>query len=251
MVSATELGDQLHGLGINLPPLGSIAIGEGEPIFFAVHDGDPVELWMALRDVIDQTGYWPLLTGDESILQNLLEWPAEAIRELPQRMAALDARSWLDQENSKLTKRDSAFREQAAAEMQFNEARPQNQFELPYHAHKNHLGYASPLVVLVPTNHNWQIPLFLCFGNFNHCPSPEEHACILRYWHVRYGAEIMTMVPDALELYIPKPPELPADAFALARDQYAYCNDMNEFHGSVSGLASHLLGSTRWFFWWD
>jgi hypothetical protein len=251
MVTSAGLGKLLQMFGIKLPPLGSIEIGEDETIYFTTHDQDPVDLWMALRSVVDQTGYWPLLTGDESILENRLEWLPETAQGLLRGTATLDERSWLDHQIASRMNWVRNFREQVAAGISDFEPKPRRQFELPYQYQRGYLGSAAPLVVLVPTVHGWQMPRYLCFGSFNHCPSPEENTCILRYWHERYESEFMCMTHDALELFVRKPPERPADAFALACDQYGYCHDMHQIYWPLDDHASRLLGGASWFFWWD
>jgi len=42
------------------------------------------------------------------------------------------------------------------------------------------------------------------------------------------------------------------DQRSLAREQYAYCNDLvDQGTESVAALAAGLLDGTVWYFWWD
>src|SRR5579859_479874 len=244
------LRKQLQMLGIQLPPLGSIEIGDSETLYFTTQDRNPVALWSALREVVDQTGFWPFLTADETILENRLDWLPTTVQALLPAVTSIDARTWLDLHVADRVQWDVNFREEIAAGIPSFEPKPRHQYDLPYQ-YDLWTGLAGPLIVLIPTIHNWQIPLYLCFGGFNHCPSPEENACIWRYWNERYGTESMSMTRDGFEFVVHNPPQQPSDAYALACDQFGYCHDMHQRCGSVTNLASQLLGGTSWSFWWD
>ena len=104
----------------------------------------------------------------------------------------------------------------------------------------------------IPTVHAFEIPAYLRFGNWNACPSPEEHVTILRRWSERYGLEMYALTGDVVECEIARPPASCKEALKLAREQYLYCNDIvDQGVGSISGLAAILECSNHWYFWWD
>ena len=55
-----------------------------------------------------------------------------------------------------------------------------------------------------------------------------------------------------VQCYVEKPPMNAQGALDLAKEQYAYCYDIVE-QGTetIPALASELLKSKIWFFWWD
>jgi hypothetical protein len=104
----------------------------------------------------------------------------------------------------------------------------------------------------IPTVHSFEIPAYLQFGNWNACPSPEEHVAILRRWSERFGLEMYALTGDVIECEIARPPSDRKAALNLAREQYLYCNDIvDQGVGSIAGLAAILECSTHWYFWWD
>jgi len=107
-------------------------------------------------------------------------------------------------------------------------------------------------IALVPAHHPWQIPAFLDFGGWNSCPNQEVHCAVLKHWSESFGAELVMMESDTLQLLVSRPPATREEAWQLALDQNTYA----EFEqlgalAMVSTLASALLNSENWFFWWD
>jgi hypothetical protein len=71
-------------------------------------------------------------------------------------------------------------------------------------------------------------------------------------WHERYGAEIVGMLPDLIEMWVACPPTTREDALDLAKGQDIYCPDIvDQGTGTIQALAAGLLNGTAWFFWWD
>ncbi|MBQ8825199.1 MAG: DUF4253 domain-containing protein, partial [Ruminococcus sp.] len=57
---------------------------------------------------------------------------------------------------------------------------------------------------------------------------------------------------DVLEISVPEPITDAEEAFKLAKEQYAFCNDIvDQGVGSLEELAVTLMNSTVWYFWWD
>jgi Domain of unknown function (DUF4253) len=71
-------------------------------------------------------------------------------------------------------------------------------------------------------------------------------------WHDLYGAEVVGITSDVVEMHVAKPPLDRESALSLAKAQYLYCNDIVE-QGTqtLSVLAATLLEGSVWYFWWD
>lgn len=105
---------------------------------------------------------------------------------------------------------------------------------------------------LIPTGNSYEVPAYLNFGGWNECPDAEEQVGILRYWYEKYGAEVISVTPDILECTVGNPPKTKEKSIDLAKEQYYYCCDIvTQGTESISNLASSLLDSKYWLFWWD
>ncbi|MEE3623605.1 DUF4253 domain-containing protein [Nitrospirillum sp. BR 11752] len=116
----------------------------------------------------------------------------------------------------------------------------------------NQKPYARVHILLIPTDQGWQVPAYLRWGGWNECPPPESHVAALRVWHEKYGAELIVLSNDTMELRVDRRPADKAEAWDLARNQYRYCRDIvDQGVGTVGALAGGLLQTPYWFFWWD
>jgi len=105
---------------------------------------------------------------------------------------------------------------------------------------------------LVPTDDWTTIPAYLCWGGWNDCPAAEYHVAAMRAWRDRYGAELIGMSSDTINLRVATKPKTREEALALARDQYIYCNDViDQGVLTYSALAADLMANDWWYFWWD
>jgi hypothetical protein len=74
----------------------------------------------------------------------------------------------------------------------------------------------------------------------------------MRTWRDRYGAELIGMSSDTLNLRVATRPKTRQEALALARDHYVYCTDIvDQGLQTYSALAASLMANEWWFFWWD
>ncbi len=109
-------------------------------------------------------------------------------------------------------------------------------------------------IVKVPTAHSYEAVAYIGFGGWNDCPADAEHVAILRYWHDRYGANLVAQGADMLECTVERPPTTREAAVELAREQLIYAlGTLGELGigNSVPELAAALLNSRYWLFWWD
>ena len=108
------------------------------------------------------------------------------------------------------------------------------------------------LIGLAPTDDWTAIPAILRWGGWNGCPAAEYHVAAMRSWRDRYGAELIGMSFDTINLRVAVRPKTREEALALARDQYLYCPDnIDQGVGTTSALAAALMQNDWWFFWWD
>jgi len=107
-------------------------------------------------------------------------------------------------------------------------------------------------IVMVPAADGSEVPAYLRWGAWNACPPPEVHVALLRQWKQRYGAELVGLSGDVLNLRAARRPTTRDAALALAREQYLYCPDIvDQGVGALRPLAASLMESDWWFFWWD
>ena len=236
-----------------------------------------VGAWEDLRGLTEQTGYWPVLLGDDRDLENLqehlkrLRYP-RAVRILEE-AATIDPLEWF--ENRRLDEIDEIERglEEPEDLARWTErvkllseegplrglpqglwpadSRPARDFRSPLDPAT---GEPVPCVHigLVSTALGWQVPAFLRYGAWNECPSAAEHAALFQFWGEQYGAEVVAMAGDVIEMRVAQPPTNRDDAVELAAQHYLYCKDIvTQGTETLQRLAATLLGGTVWYFWWD
>jgi Domain of unknown function (DUF4253) len=107
-------------------------------------------------------------------------------------------------------------------------------------------------LIILPTADWTTIPACLHRGNWNGCPAPEYHVAALRSWRDRFGAELIGLSHDVMNIRVKERPKTRDAALDLAREQYAYCSDIvDQGVETLSALAAVLMQSDWWYFWWD
>jgi hypothetical protein len=75
---------------------------------------------------------------------------------------------------------------------------------------------------------------------------------VLRSWEERFGATVMRVGFDTVDLLVERPALSQQAALAVAAEHFAFCMDnIYQGAGSISEYARQLTGATRWSFWWD
>jgi hypothetical protein len=78
------------------------------------------------------------------------------------------------------------------------------------------------------------------------------HASVARHWHERHGAEVTGLDDAYVEMVVPEPIPDRDTAFALAVEQWGYAESIGHADCTrINQVASGLLVSTMWTFWWD
>ena len=112
--------------------------------------------------------------------------------------------------------------------------------------------YDDSVRVLVLSAPAASLPAHLRFGGFNDCPEPDAQVVALSHWQEQYGARLVYVGSDTLELLVERPPRDLEAAKKLAWEQYLFCADIvDQGTNSIAALGRELAGSPTWFFWWD
>ena len=106
-------------------------------------------------------------------------------------------------------------------------------------------------IVLILTDDPTTVPAHLHWGNFNGCLLAPYHVAALRNWRDRYGAELVALGNDTLELRVARKPATREEALELARVHNAYCGEFQNHGMTLSAMAASLMVQDWWQFWWD
>lgn len=107
-------------------------------------------------------------------------------------------------------------------------------------------------LALMPVQAPYEILAHRAFGGWNSVPYDHELIAVLKDFDERYGAKLISLTHDVLELWVERPITDPVVACEAAKEQYALCPDIvDQGTESVQALAQGLLNARVWFFWWD
>jgi Domain of unknown function (DUF4253) len=232
-----------------------------------VSRAEAIDRWHRLRQLINESKYYPVILGCEDEIEWHNEYIARSsvsINVIIDRASTLDAKKWFcgtakqiyncEYVNAEFDNREpiEIITDYRLGEWQ-NDVYPRNKFAIPCNNLNNSIQLGELITIaLIPTQVCWHVPAYLKFGNWNDCPAPEIHSGLMRYWHDRYEAEVVSITNDVMEMHVSKPPLNRYDALSLATEHYLYCNDIVE-QGTknLSILAAKLLKSSVWYFWWN
>ncbi|WP_026341650.1 DUF4253 domain-containing protein [Actinomadura atramentaria] len=89
-------------------------------------------------------------------------------------------------------------------------------------------------------------------GPCNHTNDTEKIAAVVRSWEERFGARVVQVGFDTLEVSVAAPPTTIEHARAVAAEHYIFCPDnVDQGVGSLDEYAADLVGAPCWSFWWD
>jgi hypothetical protein len=227
-----ELETLLRQQGIDTASLEPVLSRGDERIYqLRVRPDDALARWYALRDLVPVTGYWPVLGWGRRWLDDVPEYRAQVeiglTAEILEESEKVDLARWKQaqmDEFLEFVKEDAKeyelepitdFFEDVQGEWP-EDAAPYTEFSIPQS--KETREPISPiLIALIPTTQSWQVPAFLRFDTFD--ASPAVHTAMARRWNERYGAEIIGVLPDLIEIWVTRPPTTREDALALAKEQ--------------------------------
>jgi hypothetical protein len=242
-----EIARRLAGAGVETPPLESLYLVDGVTAAgFGSSGQEAVDWWRRLNAAADRTGCRPVLIPSVEEVQTFAEEGTAA-----QRLAAVDE---VDPAR-RLNPRGSWADLDANAQEEFLDRWPDEAERLEGFRLVRTLdgGPAPVIVALVVAEHGWQIPTLLSYGNWNTCPAPAVHGVVLRHWYQTYGAELVCLARDGMELALARPPRTRSDAMALAYDYATYCLDGMSLYDAddVPDLAACLIDAEVLRLWWD
>jgi hypothetical protein len=240
---------------VGLPELQWVQVATGPmgPIFaFWAPGKDAVDRWRSLRPHVSTIGY-PLILGSDEDLDRLRQSMGQGPREIGI-VDAFDPAAWFA---GRLTADDELMEPDELAKFEqsihgpWPNTSPSNSFQVPFDL-VTHKPVKKLWVGILPIAQPWEAAPAIEYGSWNECPSPEEHAAVMRYWSERWGAEPVVVASDTVEMLVHKPPHTRDEALALANEQFAYCGDIvTQGVGTIEALAATLLEGQTWFFWWD
>lgn len=108
-------------------------------------------------------------------------------------------------------------------------------------------------MIFLPTTSPWEAFAYLEYGGWNSYPYPHEHVAITKHWYDTYGAELMIVTRDVIEMHVAIPPTDDAACRQLAMEQFGYTAGDLVYQGyeSFGLLARTLKARHHWYFWWD
>ena len=211
-----------------------------------------IGLWQELRDRLEP-GWWPIVVGGESDEARLAEGAADietAASRTLELSAGLDVTALFKRwHHENEPEEDEGERWDVVGTWPAATPRPSS-FTLPFDILSGKP--RQTVVAIVPSNDGAEVPATLGWGGWNACPRPEEHVAVLRRWADIYGAELVGISGDVIEMRVLRPPKTREAAMVLATEQYDYCSDIvTQGTQSISALAADLLDDPTWYFWWD
>lgn len=223
----------------------------GTTLRFDVAPDDAIDVWRALRQQVRTLGRYPVVTRDTS--ENLLWTRDNAERSVTEILAAaraIDPAAWR-------VEREAADPDyyDPGDPGEWGELEPQTGYLVPWLDESGDPTEADGdlWITLVPTTVPWEAIAHFAYGHWNECPEPEVHVAVHRDWYERFGAELVGVDFDWVELRVARSPTEPAAAEALAHEQFLYSGGDLVFqgYGTLRALASSLVGAETWTFWWD
>jgi hypothetical protein len=106
---------------------------------------------------------------------------------------------------------------------------------------------------LVATTRPADVPAIVGWtGALNHESDMGKLGAIMRSWEDRFGAYLISLGFDTMAFIVERPPTSFDHAIAIAAEHFAFCPDrVWQDIGSLDALATSLVDSPVWQFWWD
>jgi hypothetical protein len=77
-------------------------------------------------------------------------------------------------------------------------------------------------------------------------------AAVVRSWEDRFGARVVGMGFNTLDLSVAAPPTTRAHALHVAAEHWTFCPDsILQGPGTLEDYAAQIIGKHAWSFWWD
>lgn len=193
-----------------------------------------------------ETGMYPVICKD---IDGWQHWPEseQSIQHVPS--SATDAQQWFATRLAWLKKHDGDF--ELTRGKWDEDAGERHEVSFLFFPENPDDPVPPVWMLLVPAGEGYLVPEHIGMLGYDDSPTAADHTVILRSWYERYGAELIVLAGDSLELRVARPIRNRDEALEVAREHALYCLDCMSIEGSIDGIASRLLGSTLWDFWWD
>jgi Domain of unknown function (DUF4253) len=103
-------------------------------------------------------------------------------------------------------------------------------------------------IAYMPAQSASDIPAFLKLGSWNAVPEAEVFVALLRKWQRDYGAELVALTMDVIDIRIARRPATQQEALVLAREHAKFCPSTEV---TLAERAAELMQLDWWHFWWD
>jgi hypothetical protein len=114
---------------------------------------------------------------------------------------------------------------------------------------KNHPVGFKPVVTLayIPAASAAEIPAYLKLDTWNAVPDADVFVALLRKWQRDYGAELVALRADCLDIRVARKPKTREEALILAREHLKFCDT----GATLAEAAAELMATKWWHFYWD
>ncbi|WP_283137662.1 DUF4253 domain-containing protein [Rhizohabitans arisaemae] len=227
------------------------------PAYWVSEDRATGALWARLRAEHPRSGLWPLLLDDSAQAWSTGQIAPEPVKEIDNYDAgAFLAEVWTDVVDA-----------QGGADDEFEDLAPFGR-ECPGLAgagvlmedpgvvadwYARILGDRGMPVGLVAVERGadalaamgWQ-------GALNHNAWTAPLAAVVRSWEERFGARVVAVGFNCLELSVAAPPVTTRHALHVAAEHWAFCpENLVQGPGTLAGYAEEIRNRNTWSFWWD
>lgn len=214
--------------------------------------------WRALRERRERTGLWPVLLGSDPQVVDQLTWRVEILADSAPGIADIadvtpapdlfvdwlgdpaddDYLSDVPRHLAKLEADEASIRARLAARPDAEAVRA--------------AAGQSVTIGLVPAAAGWEVPALLAWSGAEAMDiDGSDHLSVLHFWNQAYGAELIGLGLERLELIVEEPAPDARSAFELAVQHYAYCPAlMDNLAPAMGALAATLFGR-HWLFDWS
>lgn len=213
---------------------------------------EAIDAWRRARRYVEAWGHYPVVVDDtEGEFRGDLDGSELGPREILAAAAEVEAAAWFRAQIEAEAEDDDPVPLGAWETGAWGKVERQHGFTVPH----DYQGKPRPglHLVFVPTTAPWQAVAWLGFGGWNACPATEVHVAVHRRWYHAYGAEVVCIGRDVIEMRVARPVKDRVSALALAREQFHYSGGdlVYQGYGALRPLATSLIDADRWHFWWD
>ncbi|MGH3191691.1 MAG: DUF4253 domain-containing protein [Streptosporangiaceae bacterium] len=158
-------------------------------------------LWRRLRGAHERSGLWPLILGTDRDIEDLGRSFGRDLDHEVARGLAMDVTARLAELRAGATSwTDDGDAQEIPPRGETGGLRPHDEDAFVLAGKPGWIG-------LVTVSTGYVVPGMLTWpGAANYDIGPADHVAILKYWHGEYGAELVGLGLDTIELWVPHPP---------------------------------------------